>query len=108
MSGDVGAGTAHAAVGLLERLAPLAPPGPLQLAGGTNAHTLAVLGRTGSGPRAAGVAFGGVARRQLQPLLQEAQAEGRRLLDLPRLWPRALEIAAALVDPWLARDVAGP
>jgi uncharacterized protein YeaO (DUF488 family) len=49
-----------------------------------------------------------VARRQLQPLLQEAQAEGRRLLDLPRLWPRALEIAAALVDPWLARDVAGP
>lgn len=108
MSGDVGAGTAHAAVGLLERLAPLAPPGPLQLAGGTNAHTLAVLARSAAGPRAAGVAFGGVARRQLQPLLQEAQAEGRRLLDLPRLWPRALEIAVALVGPWLARDVAGP
>ena len=108
MSGDVGAGTAHAAVGLLERLGPLAPPGPLQLAGGTNAHTLAVLARSAAGPRAAGVAFGGVARRQLQPLLLEAQAEGRRLLDLPRLWPRALEIAVALVGPWLARDVAGP
>ena len=108
MSGDVGAGTALAAVGLLERLGPLAPPGPLQLAGGTNAQTMAVLARSAAGPRAAGVAFGGVARRQLQPLLQEAQAEGQRLLDLPRLWPRALEIAVALVGPWLARDVAGP
>ncbi|MCP9837313.1 Fe-S cluster containing protein [Cyanobium sp. N.Huapi 1H5] len=109
MSGDVGAGTAHAAVALLERLGPMAPPGPLQLAGGTNAHTLAVLARSpAAGPGAAGVAFGGVARRQLQPLLQEAQAEGRRLLDLPLLWPRALAIAEGLVAPWLARGAAGP
>lgn len=110
MSGDVGTGTAHAAVGLLERLGPLAPPGPLQLAGGTNAHTLTLLERSpGAGARAAGVAFGGVARRQLQPLLQAAEAEGRRLLELPRLWPRALAIAEALVGPWLARGVgAGP
>jgi Fe-S-cluster-containing hydrogenase component 2 len=109
MSGDVGAGTAHAAVGLLARLGPLAPPGPLQLAGGTNARTLALLERSPvAGARAAGVAFGGVARRQLQPLLQEAEAEGRRLLDLPWLWPRALAIAEALVGPWLARGAAGP
>jgi Fe-S-cluster-containing hydrogenase component 2 len=105
MSGDVGAGTARAAVALLETLAPSAPPGPLQLAGGTNARTLALLQRSpGAWAGAAGVAFGGVARRQLQPLLQEAEAEGRRLLDLPRLWPRALGIAEALVGPWLARD----
>ncbi|MDM7952315.1 MAG: LdpA C-terminal domain-containing domain [Cyanobium sp. CZS 25K] len=108
MSGDVGAGTAHAAVGLLERLGPLAPPGPLQLAGGTNAHTMAVLARSPAARRhAAGVGFGGVARRQLQPLLQEAEAEGRRLLDVPRLWPRALAIAEALVAPWLARAAGG-
>jgi Fe-S-cluster-containing hydrogenase component 2 len=104
MSGDVGAGTAHAAVALLERLAPLAPPGPLQLAGGTNHHTLALLQRrSASAPRAAGVAFGGVARRQLQPLLLEAEQQGRRLLDLPALWPRALAIVEGLVGPWLAR-----
>ncbi|KEF42302.1 MAG: Fe-S cluster containing protein [Cyanobium sp. CACIAM 14] len=109
MSGDVGAGTAHAAVGLLENLAPLAPPGPLQLAGGTNARTLSLVERSPiATARAAGVAFGGVARRQLQPLLQEAEAEGLRLLDLPRLWPRAVAIAEALVGPWLTRAGAGP
>jgi hypothetical protein len=108
MSGDVGAGTARAAVALLERLGPLAPPGPLQLAGGTNAHTLALLQRSGVGaPGAAGVAFGGVARRSLQSLLQAAEAEGRRLLDLPGLWPRALAITEALVGPWLHRRVGG-
>ena len=41
-------------------------------------------------------------------VLQEAQAEGRRLLDLPLLWPRALAITEALVNPWLGRGVSGP
>jgi Fe-S-cluster-containing hydrogenase component 2 len=104
MSGDVGAGTAHAALRLLEGLAPLAPPGPLQLAGGTNQHTLPLLERLPAVcSRTAGVAFGGVARRQLQPLLLEAAQQGLRLLDLPQLWPRALAIAERLVGPWLAR-----
>jgi Fe-S-cluster-containing hydrogenase component 2 len=104
MSGDVGSGTAHAAVSLLQRVGPLAPPGPLQLAGGTNGGTLHLLGRRGSaGVPVAGVAFGGVARRCLRPLLQEAQERGRRLLDLDDLHPRALAIAAELVAPWLQR-----
>ena len=65
MSGDVGAGTARAAVRLLLAVGSLAPPpGPLQLAV---------------------VAFGSEARHRLQPLLLQAQAEGRRLLDLPHL-----------------------
>ena len=113
MSGDVGGGMAHAAVRLLERVAPLAPPGPLQLAGGTNQHTLELLerrtfpqGRSWAG--AAGVAFGGVARSLLQPFLLEAQARGRRLLDEPGLWPRALAEARTLVQPWLSRSATGP
>ncbi|MFN7899388.1 MAG: LdpA C-terminal domain-containing domain [Synechococcaceae cyanobacterium] len=107
MSGDIGAGTAMAAVGLLRSLAPLAPPGPLTLAGGTNARTLALLEADGlTGRRAAGVAFGGAARSLLQPLLLAAQARQRRLLDCADLLPQALRLAHDLVDPWLARSVA--
>ncbi len=102
MSGDVGAGTAHAAVKLAAAVLACAPPGPVQLAGGTNAHTLPQL--QAAAPlrhHIAGVAFGGVARRLLQPLLLEAQGRGRPLLDDETLWPEALELAQALVAPWL-------
>jgi Fe-S-cluster-containing hydrogenase component 2 len=107
MSGDVGDGTAHAAVRLLAALRPWAPPGPLQLAGGTNGHTLELLRRLAGSAAAArrlsaGVAFGGMARRQLQPLLVEAERRGTRLLDDADLWPEALARARELVGPWLA------
>lgn len=100
MSGDLGRAAARVAVGLLAQVGALAPPGPLQLAGGTNGHTLGLLE---SGTRAAGVAFGGEARRRLQPWLQAAHAQGLRLLDCPGLWPTALEHAQELVQPWLQR-----
>lgn len=109
MSGDVGAGTARAAVHLLARRLAALPPGPLQLAGGTNACTLPLLQRQlGVSVHCAGVAFGGVARRQLQPLLQEAQRRRTRLLDDAELWPRALEQARTLVSPWLERTLFPP
>lgn len=109
MSGDVGAGTARAAVRLLSmRLASL-PPGPVQLAGGTNAHSLPLLRRLGPPQRhCAGVAFGGVARRRLQPLLLAAQARGGSLLADRELWPQALRQARALVAPWLERELFSP
>ena len=100
MSGDVGAGTAHAAVKLAAAVLACAPPGPVQLAGGTNAHTLSQL-QAPLRRHIAGVAFGGVARRLLQPLLLEAQGRGRPLLADGTLWPEALELAQALVAPWL-------
>jgi Fe-S-cluster-containing hydrogenase component 2 len=104
MSGDVGAGTAAAAVGLAAAVLPLAPPGPVQLAGGTNAHTLLQLAaRAPLRRQIAGVAFGGVARRLLQPLLLEAQHRGRPLLADGLLWPQALRLAQGLVNPWLER-----
>lgn len=100
MSGDVGAGTAHAAVKLLRAVRPWAPPGPLQLAGGTNGSTLGLLA---PGDGAAGVAFGGMARRLLQPLLQEAERRGAPLREQPDLWRQALPLAQGLIEPWLRR-----
>ena len=103
MRGDVGAGAAHAAVRLWQRLGPQAPPGPLQLAGGTNAHTLELVARSVSGeaPPLAGVAFGGVSRSLLQPLLLQAQQRDQGLLEAEDLWPGALALAQQLVGPWL-------
>ena len=105
MSGDVGAGTARAAVQLLGAVAPLAPPGPLQLAGGTNERTLPLVRSLDPalGRAVAGVAFGSVARARLQPLLLQAQTRGGRLLDQVDLLPLALAICTELVRPWLTR-----
>ena len=103
MSGDVGRGTARAAVHLWQRLRPLAPPGPLQLAGGTNGATLDQLrqGVSAAEGRPAGVAFGGHARTLVQPWLQAALERGERLIDWPEGWQEALLRARALVGPWL-------
>jgi hypothetical protein len=93
---------------LAERLASL-PPGPVQLAGGTNARTWPLLQRqAGLGRHCAGVAFGGVARRLLQPLLLAAQARGHGLLADGELWPLALQRARGLVEPWLERKPIPP
>ncbi len=109
MSGDVGAGTARSAVGLLQRLASRLPPGPLQLAGGTNDRTLSLVAGLAPSERAvvAGVAFGSVARARLQPLLLQAQQRGGRLLDQADLLPEASSLASGLVEPWLHRSWSG-
>jgi hypothetical protein len=105
MSGDVGDGTARAAVALLARRYQQMPPGPLQLAGGTNRRSFSLLAAEPSAERScAGVAFGGAARRQLQPLLLQAQERGRTILQAADLWPQALALARQLVGPWLERS----
>lgn len=104
MRGDIGAGTSRAAVQLWRSLLPTAPPGPLQLAGGTNAATL---GHLAGHERPAGVAFGGMARRLLQPLLQEAQQRGTSLREWPDGCSKAVTIARDLVEPWSARPPLG-
>lgn len=104
MSGDVGDGMARAAVSLLAQRRSSMPPGPLQLAGGTNQRSLAVLqDRCAATGHCAGIAFGGVARRLLQPFLLQGQERGTGLLQAPELWPRALTVARQLVVPWLER-----
>lgn len=105
MSGDVGAGTARAAVGLLRRVAGRLPPGPVQLAGGTNDRTLPLVEmlERSAQDMVAGVAFGSVARARLQGLLVRAQKRGGRLLDQADLLPEARGLAGDLVAPWLKR-----
>ena len=98
MSGDVGAGTARAAVNLWRNVRPMAPPGPLQLAGGTNAHTIELLP---GDQRPAGIAFGGMARRMIKPWLLEAEARQVSLRNWSTGWRQALLKARALVEPWL-------
>jgi len=106
MSGDLGAGAARASVALFSRWRDRLPPGPIQLAGGTNAATLPLLEREGlamppGAGGAAGVAYGSSARTLLGAWLDQAEARGRRLLDCPDLWPSAL---AQLCGLWEAQE----
>ena len=100
MSGDLGKGAAIVAVALWRGIRDLAPPGPLQLAGGTNAHTISYL-PANNGP--AGIAFGGMARKLIQPWILEAQSREISLKDWPEGWESALKAANTLVKPWLLR-----
>ena len=101
MSGDIGSGTARVAVKLWEKIRPIAPPGPLQLAGGTNSQTIKHLWDTKKGPE--GVAFGSMARKIVQPWLLEAQARQISLREWPEGWEEALYHAKTLITPWLSR-----
>ena len=53
--------------------------------------------------RPAGIAYGGVARRLMMPLLQEAQQRGCPLRAWPEGWDQALALAVPLVTPWVER-----
>ena len=101
MSGDIGLGTAGAAVALWRNLYSIAPPGPLQLAGGTNASTIELL--LPHGPSPAGVAFGGAARHLLQPWLEQTRRMGLPLRHWPGGCRAALQEVRKLVQPWLDR-----
>ncbi len=85
MSGDIGVGTTHAALRYGQQLLDQGPPGYVQLAGGTNGHTVAKLRplgwRTASQnsaslprPSFGGVAYGGYARQLLTPVLNQLEA----------------------------------
>ncbi len=101
MSGDIGIGTSRAAISLLEQMHSIAPPGPLQLAGGTNEQTIHHL-KAKDG--LAGIAFGGMARKLIQPFLIEAQRQNKKLIEWPEGWNQALKAAQGLINPWLNND----
>ncbi|MEG4169474.1 MULTISPECIES: circadian clock protein LdpA [unclassified Microcoleus] len=85
MSGDIGTGTTRAAVKLGQKVLAAQLPGYVQLAGGTNAHTVSKLRAEGlmkdAGknlsvppvPYIAGVAYGSYARVLLSPILEQLE-----------------------------------
>ena len=98
MTGDLGRNSAKSAISLFKKIHALAPPGPLKLAGGTNAYTIDYLEKQNG---IAGIAFGGIARKLIQPLLIEAKAQNKKLIEWPEGWEKALKLAKGLINPWV-------
>ncbi|MEG4029778.1 MULTISPECIES: circadian clock protein LdpA [unclassified Microcoleus] len=85
MSGDIGTGTTRAAVKLGQKVLAAQLPGYVQLAGGTNAHTVSKLRAEGligehgknlsipDAPKIAGIAYGSYARVLLSPILEQLE-----------------------------------
>jgi Fe-S-cluster-containing hydrogenase component 2 len=107
MSGDIGAGTTHAAIKLGEKVLTAGLPGYVQLAGGTNHYTVPKLRERGllaspAGRKSInGVGYGSYARVQLSSILDR--------LDLAPLNPGKLEAHPELLSAAVAvaRDLVG-
>ncbi len=121
MSGDIGDGTTTAAVKLGQKVLAAGLPGYVQLAGGTNRHTVPKLEAAGmrspshqpNNPATnnkassfiAGVAYGSYARVLLSPILEALEAISHQtssfnhLEDQPSLLWQAVSLADSLVRP---------
>jgi Fe-S-cluster-containing hydrogenase component 2 len=105
MSGDIGAGTTHAAIKLGEKVLAANLPGYVQLAGGTNHYTVPKLRERQLLPPTSdkhihGIAYGSYARVLLSSILDElaARADNPGKLEAhPDLLSSALSIAYELV-----------
>ena len=112
MSGDIGKGTTHAAIRLGQKVLASGLPGWVQLAGGTNDHTLPRLKELGllgssssSKPTIAGIAYGSYARTLISPFLNtmETQLISSKITDFPQPFWQALDTAYSLVSPLKGR-----
>ena len=113
MSGDIGAGTTHAAIQLARRVLKMELPGYIQLAGGTNGYTVSKLDALGllkteanhslNEPSVAGIAYGSYGRSLLTAALEQLTALGGslpgHLEDHPALLNDALKQAEGLIAP---------
>ncbi len=112
MSGDIGKGTTHAAIKLAQKVLNSQLPGFVQLAGGTNHHTVPKLKAMGllalsdsSTPVVAGIAYGSYARSLLSPILEQLEIQSRDLTgqlaleNFPDLLLDAVKMADSLIFP---------
>jgi Fe-S-cluster-containing hydrogenase component 2 len=111
MSGDIGDGATRSAVKLGRKVLAAGLPGYVQLAGGTNRHTVEKLEAIGllkrqveDAPSIAGVAYGSYARSLLSPVLEQLEqgwdhaARPPLLEDNPDLLWQAVKLASSLVS----------
>jgi Fe-S-cluster-containing hydrogenase component 2 len=116
MSGDIGDGATRACVKLGEKVLATEIPGYIQLAGGTNRHTvpkLESLGmlhnrrRTSVSRWVSGIAYGSYARSLLLPVLNQLEAMEMMPLNCrSTVTPRTIETVPDLL--WQAVELAAP
>ncbi len=108
MSGDIGKGTTHAAIRLGQKVLAFGLPGWVQLAGGTNDHTVPKLKELGLlqpqlsiKPTISGVAYGSYARTLIAPYLEtiETQIMSSKITNFPESFWQAVDKAYSLVSP---------
>ena len=97
MSGDLAPTTGRDTVKLFEKIGAHLPPGLIQLAGGTNERTHKFL-KNNNFPD--GIAFGSSARKIMQPFIELANKNNKRLCDLPESMDLAIKEARKLMNPW--------
>jgi len=97
MSGDLAPTTSRDVVKLFETIGSDLPPGLIQLAGGTNEKTYEFL-KSNNLPD--GIAFGSSARKIMQPLIDFANKNNKRLYDYPEKMALAIKKAQQFLEPW--------
>ena len=97
MSGDLSLTTGRDTVKLFERIGSNLPPGLIQLAGGTNEKTHEFL-NINNFPD--GIAFGSSARKIMQPFIEFANKNNKRLYEYPESMALAIKEAQKLLTPW--------
>ena len=97
MSGDLAPTTGRDTVKLFETIGSHLPPGLIQLAGGTNGKTHELL-NVNNFPD--GIAFGSYARKIMQPFIEFANKNNKKLYEYPERMALAIKEAQKLLKPW--------
>jgi len=97
MSGDLAPTTSRDTVKLFEKIGSDLPPGLIQLAGGTNEKTHEFLN---SNNLPDGIAFGSAARKIMQPLIEFAHKNNKKLYEYPETMDLAIKKAQKFLEPW--------
>ena len=97
MSGDLAPTAGKDTVKLWEKIGSQLPPGLIQLAGGTNGKTHEFL-QINNFPD--GIAFGSYARKIMQPLIEYANKNNKKLYEYPEKMALAIQTAKNLLKPW--------
>jgi Fe-S-cluster-containing hydrogenase component 2 len=100
MSGDLGKGTTHPAIKMAQKVLSSKLPGYVQLAGGTNHHTVTKLNQMGlfkTQNGISGVAYGSYARALLLPILEGLESKNQPLEEHPEHLKETVSKAYSLV-----------